>query len=335
MKKIDKPLIIEAIKTDVCYFLRESRDNYTYYNGSAGVSGLDHFLFDGKKLERSHNPSWCKILKVPKKIEEEVSQPNINHRYELIDKTLKSSKFPLVLEKDNITYMNDEGYTQWKQEYSQLQSLYAEISDTQPNIMINTPFEFKIVMEFDNIKEYGGFSYPVQKGRWESDGFYPLTEKYVQHQEIDTILFPDIILPARESHLTSEQTYKIIRKHVQDNINGKYAHITSDYDFCFTVKKKIPLAVKEPYQKNIARYGAREPKYVTDYRHCREIQVFEMTHQIVKYNNYTIVEGFKGNNVEELKENIDNYLRDLMDKINSPLHDCPNCNGVGVIVENK
>jgi hypothetical protein len=97
------------------------------------------------------------------------------------------------------------------------------------------------------------------------------------------------------------------------------------------VKKKVHLAKKVPYQRDISRYGARKPKYITDYREIREIEVFEMTHANHNYKGYTVIEGFKGNNVEELKENIDNYLRDLMEEINRPLSDCPHCLGKGVI----
>lgn len=316
---------INAIKTDVGYYIEGVGQHN--YQGTI----LKNFFFDGKKPETTYHPNWIKIPSIPSKIEKEVSQPNINHRYELIDKTLESVKFPLVFTRERVAEYDDkECYWKWKEQFAHLKSLYAEISDPQPNILVDVPFEFNIIMEMDKIKEYAGFSYPIQRSRWESDGFIPLTDKEVQHQLLDTILFPDIILPAKESHLTSAQTYKIIRKHIQDNINPKYAHITSDYDFCTTVKKKIPLAQKIPYKKDISRYGARKPKYITDYRETREITIFEMTYDEANYKGYTPIEGFKGRNIEELKENIENFLSDLMNKINEPVVDCKCCNGLGV-----
>ncbi len=322
-------LKIKAIKTDVGYYCQADFSRSPFDSHS-----LQNYFFDGKKAETTFNKAWAKIPSIPKKVEKEESQPKINYRYELIDKTLKSKKFPLVLEKAKVTEQNCDGYYVWKTEYAQLQSLYEEKADEQPNLMVDVPFEFNVVLEMDNIKEYGGFSYPAQRTRWANEGFYPLTHDSVQHDLIDTIIFPDIVLPARRSELTSEQTYKVVRKHIQDNINPKYAHITSDYDFCFTVKKKIPLAKKTPYQKNIARYGARKAKYITDYRENREIEIFAMTHAGSNYNGYTAIEGLKGNNIEELKENIDNYLKDLMDKINEPVVDCKCCLGKGVVLEN-
>ena len=328
-------IIIEAIETDICYFIRVKRDNYTFYNGNAGVGGLDNYIVNGiagKSLERTHSQSWVKIINIPTKLQQIVPQPNINGRYELIDKNLVSDRIPLLLTLNDIKL--DDGIdtpTGWNKKYEHLYSLYKFISDPQPPKIEDEDFKVEIILKLDNIKEYGGFSYPVQRTKWENEGFVMVTDKDVRHHEVDIILFPDIILPARKSELTSEQTYKIIRKHIQDNINAKYAHITSDYDFCFTVKKKIPLSKPRPHQKNISKYGARKPKYVTTHVNDREIQIFEMTHAVAAYNNYTVIDGFKGNNIEELKENIDNYLTDLMTMINTPLVDCPTCCGKGVI----
>ena len=189
----------------------------------------------------------------------------------------------------------------------------------------------------DKIKEYGGFSYPIQRSRWESEGYTPLTQDSISHELVDTLLFPDIVLPARTSKLTSKQTYKVIRKYIQDNINPKYAQISSDYDFCVTVEKKISLFEKVPYQRNISSFNAKRPKYITDYRHNRQIKIFEMTHDgdDGNYKGYTAIKPFEGKNIEDLKNNIDNYLAELMTKINEPLHDCPNCKGLGVILKNE
>jgi hypothetical protein len=333
---LEEKISIEAIKTDACYFIRlKKKEGYSSYDFTYGDSGLGIYYFDGKKAESTHNKNWLKLQKIPSLVEKQISQSPINHRYELIDKTLQSSKFPLIFEREMVAFYDKEenyGNWRWKDEYSQLKSLYQEKSDPRPDLMVKLDFEIFVILEIDQIKEHGGFAYPVQRTRWSHEGFVSLTDKEVQHDLVDTIIFPDIVLPARKSELTSEQSYKIIRKHTQDNINPKHAVITSDYNFCFTVCKKIPLAKKEPYQKDISRYGARKPKYVTDYRVDRKIQVFEMTFSPENYKGYTPIPGFKGKNVEELKQNIDDYLRELMEKINEPISDCPHCLGHGVII---
>ncbi|MFK5882928.1 MAG: hypothetical protein QM489_01155 [Candidatus Izemoplasma sp.] len=41
--------------------------------------------------------------------------------------------------------------------------------------------------------------------------------------------------------ISSQDLYNIIRERVKQNINYENAAITSDYDFCFTVKRKLQV----------------------------------------------------------------------------------------------
>jgi len=75
------------------------------------------------------------------------------------------------------------------------------------------------------------------KTDWANEGFIEFNRKAVSYDLLDELQLPDILLPLRPSGLTSLQTYKIIRKHVQDNINPKAAIITSDYNFCLQFKE--------------------------------------------------------------------------------------------------
>ena len=45
----------------------------------------------------------------------------------------------------------------------------------------------------------------------------------------------------RRCRLTSQESFDIIRWYIKRNIDPKAAEMTSDYDFCLTVKKLIPL----------------------------------------------------------------------------------------------
>jgi hypothetical protein len=323
-------LKIDAIETDCGFYLKHSLD--ASYNSSA--SSLLSYLFDGKKGEKTHHRHWLRVEKFPILIQKEERQPNINHRYVLIDEKLFPN-LPKVLKKDEVfSHRDDETYTDvWKEPYKNLSTLYNEFSDSQPNILVSIPFEINIICKLDKIKEYAGFSYPVQKTTWAHEGFYNLTQEAVQHYAIDEIVFPDIILTARTSFLSSKDTYKIIRKYVQDNINPKYAVITSDYDFCFTVKKKIRLAKPKEYQKDVSSLRSRKSKYVTAYIEYKEIQIFEMTNEKDNYKGYTPIKGFIGKDLEDLKKNIETYLKNLIDKINEPVVECLHCSGSGVILE--
>jgi len=172
------------------------------------------------------------------------------------------------------------------------------------------------------------------KTDWANEGFIEFNRKAVSYDLLDELQLPDILLPLRPSGLTSLQTYKIIRKHVQDNINPKAAIITSDYNFCFTVQRKINIEpIKYTYDANNSIFNKRKrkQKIVTAYRNDRKVVLFEMTNDKDNYQGYTPIQGFHGNNIKELKENIDRYLSELMEIINKETKDCPLCGGHGII----
>ena len=136
------------------------------------------------------------------------------------------------------------------------------------------------------------------------------------------------------SRLTSRNSYRIIRQHVKENINGKYAEITSDFNFCFTVKKNLSLPIPIANKREILTARGRsyrKKRYRENLIKERQIEVFEMTWSPENYSGYTAIEGFFGKDHQDLKQNIDNYLEGLIARINEPLKDCPHCEGLGVI----
>ncbi len=109
------------------------------------------------------------------------------------------------------------------------------------------------------------------------------------------------MLPMKPSALSSEDSYKIIRAYIKEKIDGRYAEITSDYDFCFTVKKKIKLTT--PYTETFSPIfgkGKSRKELISN----RSVQIFEMTDDVKKYNGYTPIKGFVGKDHADLKKNI-------------------------------
>lgn len=327
MKAPAQKLIIDAIETDDCYFIKAAAErNYS------SSSSLIAFYFDGARAEKTHNPIWLKIPNKPTIIQRDGTEQYINHRYELIDPSMASEKIPAVLKRDDVA-VYDLGDYEWKWisgPYQHLRSLYKVAYDTIPAQLENVEFEFNVILKIDKIKEVVGFNYPAGKMRWD-DNKTNIGLGDIRHEELDTIIFPDIVLTSRTSKLSSKDTYRIIREHVKVNIDPRWAVITSDYDFCFEVKKRIKLNIPVAYQKDISGYRARKPKYITEYRKERDVKIFEMTHDEHKYQGYTSIKGFEGKSVEDLKKNIDTFLTDLMSRINAPLCECPHCDGTGVI----
>jgi hypothetical protein len=260
-----------------------------------------------------------------------VPQPNINHRYELKDVNMASDKIPFAFKREDVAYYdydNDyDGGWCWKAEFSHLSSLYNEVSDEQPNILEEVEFEIVDIVKMDSIKKMSGFSYPTQ-----SKNNRTITEVDAKHQMIDEIVFPSLVLPSTPCKLSQKDSYDIVRACIQDNINPKHAQITSNYDFCFTVKKKIPLFKHEPYEVDLNAYKRTKQKNLeTRYRKERMVEIFQMCHK--PYQGYTPIEPFEGKNQNDLKKNIDKFLKVILAEINTPLQDCPNCNGMGVVNE--
>ena len=322
-------LNLEIIKTDTVSFIR--RKERPTYNPTHCLEGMIFDEFPGEPA--LYSKEWMKVAAIPQKIEKNGPNKQENPRFVLIDPSLASDKIPAQFLFNEVIAPGDSYYEAWENN-SNLQSLYRYEVDTIPGEPEDVPFQYEIIMEIDKIEEYAGFLYPVQKTRWIQDGNELLDHRAVQHEEIDIILFPGIILPARTSFLTSEQSYKIVRSHVKNHIDRKYAVVSSDYDFCFTVKKKIDLCAPESYSVEVG--SSRRPKKEKRYNYDRQTEVFKMTWAGYSgkkdgYEGYPPIKPFKGKNLQDLKEKIDSYLADLMELINEPVKDCPTCNGRGVV----
>ncbi len=323
--------IIAIECNDGRFFITDNLENKSYFS-----SMLNKLFFDGKNPEPSFCKDWYIISAKPQRVQKEVFQPDINFRYELIDKTMKSEKIPNCFSRNEVLYINSKsGCSQWKNEYTHLKSLYELKSDNQPSKMEDVDFEFVVVMKVANIPSPGGFSYDVQKTQWEEDGLVQITEKDVTYQLLDMLIFPKPLLPQRPCKFTSEQTYTIVRQYIKQHINLEIAEITSDYDFCFTVKKKIPLSEIEKYTVDVNIFSKRKPNYEQRFRKYREVPIFEMTYFPRNYRGYTPIEGFQGESHEDLQHKINIYCQSLIDFINTPVKDCETCKGLGVIVEKE
>lgn len=164
-----------------------------------------------------------------------------------------------------------------------------------------------------------------------------ITNKNINHQVLDKIIYPEVLLHTKPCFISSIDLYNVIREHIKNNINTKYAKITSDYDFCFTVKKIVPLIEprKFTYYNIFALTKKARQKLHFGVEHYKEIEIFEMTHEQQNYKSYTPIGNLHAENEIELKEKIDCILDKLITVINEPLTLCPHCSGTGYIQEIK
>ncbi|MEA3296147.1 MAG: hypothetical protein U9Q27_03365 [Patescibacteria group bacterium] len=302
-------LNIIGIKCENKFFISKFTPNsYKKYSFPEGL------IINGKDVKSTFHQDWGVISKKVSTVQKYVKQPNINHRYELLDLTLESSKIKSTLKEEDVL----DGDYCWKDEYKIYRSLYKEVSDKQPDILEDVEFKYETIIEVGGIKKNRKFVYDVQKTRWAHEGLKQLKENDIHHQLIDQIVFPNILLSVRPCSLTPKQSFDIVRQYVKQYINYDVASITSDYDFCFAVKKKIPLFVPEKYAV-----------LKTKYNKSMEVECFNIAPK--KYQSYEIIKGFKGETQEDLKNNIDYYCKKLIKFINEPVISCPHCKGLGII----
>jgi len=211
---------------------------------------------------------------------------------------------------------------EWYSEYISFKSLYKSVFENVPEREESVEFELIQIMEIEDINEPTEFLYSDSQK-------FKITNADISHNLIDKIIYPNLFLHNTPCKLTSQQSYNIVGNYIKENINHSLAKITSDYDFCFTVKKIIPLV--NPYKYQVNESSGNRPRYITKERTFKEIEIFEMTSKESHRANYTPIDEFVGINESILKQNIEKYCKDIISIINEPIKECEHCNGVGYI----
>lgn len=297
--KNKEPLQLMVIKTKSEVYVSDNIKGSSYHH-----SRIADLYFDGSLPERSYKSDWFIIKKIPEKIEKKRPARKVNQRYELKDGFTETELTPKVIK---------ESYIDEDSEYYEVKGLYDHKYELEEEGFEEVPFELHTIEEVEG-------DFKIIKNDYSPE--YNLLDRISTHP---------VLLSTKPCRLTKEESYKIIRKHIKDNINPKYATVTSDYDFCLTVQKRIELGEPEKYvvDLNIGN-SRRKPKMETRYRKERKAVVYEVAPK--PYQSYTVVEPFNGENLQDLQNNIDTYLKSLMEHINEPVVDCEGCNGRGVVV---
>lgn len=270
------------------------------------------FLFDGQKALATNKKGWFELHSLPKKVEKLISPPQIISCYKLKEGFVCTDKLPQEVTSSFFSWDDDnEEY-----ENAEIKGLYEPVYEQKEPYLENVEFEISTIAH--------------KNSNWQ----FIVAPKNVQHLLVDEITKHPALLQDEQCFLTTEESYQRIREFIKLNINPRAAYISSDYNFHFEVVKKITLHEKEKFQRN-AKPFAKRPKYVDDYRDDRKISVYDIIPKEDKRASYSkhshIAPKFEGANYEDLENNINNYLNELIEKINEPVKDCPHCQGRGVI----
>lgn len=276
---------------------------------------------------------WYKLPEKPNKVEHLIPKKITKRYLKLQDEYRKITELdlPYIIEEDSKYCYYDYEWI-FKTGFEHFQPFYKEELEFKHEFFEEIKFE---LIDFGEIKG------SIESGNIHFDSLDNniFLEKNIrvnsyEHQLIDKMIFPSPILSERPTKLSSKEFYNIIRRHVRDNIDSRYAEITSDYNFCFAVKKKINLCT--PYEETFTPQtfsGKKSKKSSKRMIKSRYIEIFEMTWSPENYKEYTPIEAVIADSHQKLKIKVDKYLDELMKKINEPLIDCPHCNGKGVVFE--
>lgn len=333
---VSKPIQIQYYKTNVGNFFRIN-SGVTYY-GSNALQGHGIVEINGVNVTtlQTHNGGWYLLDTELKDFKKKAPESHNQIGWKLKNPKIASEELPETLAVHQIerNYDEDDGYTGSHADYF---ALYEPMYEVTPAQIVPVEVDLTLIRELD----VGNYSKPAEmKVQMREGSFVGKTQTVdLSHiaslSEIETLLTPEFMYHTRPCSLSSEQVYKIVREHIIQNINGAVARVDSNYEFCFSVVKKVqtkPYAVKkESYTRSGNSY--KPPRFVCRTIDTKDVKIFEMTWKGYKgnegYRGYTCIEGWEANNLQELYDNMQRYLTELMQVINEPVKECQHCNGVG------
>jgi len=311
--------------------------------GSSYVRPLGNFKVNGLTTETTHSKDWYFVptTEEPLKVTQKESDTSVATHWNLKNTELASDKIPLSISLEGAQEYYDEDDYCWyinNPTYKDIGSLYEKVYEKSVGAWLPLEVEYNFLGTVEDSSVDDPTKYKVVYNKTSPHSNNEVNQalsSIVSYEDIDRVLTPELLLHNKPCKLTSKQSYKIIRSYILDNIDGKYARITSNYDFCFTVKK---VFTKTPATRQVeVLKGNGRPYTKARYRSVNnqvEEQVFEMTSSEDNYRGYTPIVGFSGDSLAELSETITRYLEELINFINEPLKCCPSCEGKGHVEEN-
>ena len=323
---------------NVIYFAN-SKFNYGTVRNSLPVNNIK---VNDQTPQHTFSAVWYKVDgSYLESVQKKIPAKGTRIGFKLKNQELASDKIPVYLTEEQVNPYFDEDYGEKWKNYSDFQSLYeADVSYSEESWVdeeINATYLGQINVEenewLPNIK----FNV-LADSQWAHKEIKQIDlTSIIRYEELEKMLVPEFLLHKRPCSLSSTQTYEIVRQYVKENIDPKQAVVTSDYAFCFTVKKKVAIKPyihtweeKKPNGKSYTR-----PRIKNRTIEWKEVEIFEMTNEKDKYKKYTPIKGFSGDSLEDLIENIKLYLDELMYNINVPVHECEHCNGTGYLIDNN
>lgn|SRR5574343_210496 len=324
---VQKPVEILRYKTNVGYFVKVNTAYAHAIFAGYVVNGLTHD--DAIKIN-----GYAKLDSEVTSVQKHIAPARKLLHYTLKDKELESSKLPLIVKQ----YWDEDAEETKLQGVEGYEALYEPVYEVTEGYLEDVPFVIIQMGEYliddpTNIKDrkikLAGVS-----NMWHGKTIEEELSKVVVYDDIVKLLTPEFALTQAPCKLTSHQMYRIVRQYLLENLDMKENIITSNYDFCFTVKKRVhtkPFITTESYLTGRNKWKSKQ---VTKTE--KQVEVFEMTYSGYKgtggYEGYTCIPELKGDSLQDLSDKLDEYLYDLVHVLNQPVKECECCGGTGHII---
>jgi len=330
---VSKPIQVRYYKTNVGnFFALNSGGSYYGSNTLQGHNIVEINGIDVSNLQ-PHNGGWYLLDIELTDFKKKYPESRKHTGWRLKNPKIASEEIPEELE----VYQIEQDYDSYVGSHAEYFALYEPMYEIIPAQIIHIEAELTLIRELD----VGHYSKPAEmKVQMREGSFGGKTQtvdlsRIASISEIETLLTPEFMQHTRPCSLNSEQVYKIVREHIIQNINGAVARVDSNYDFCFSVVKKVQtkpyVAKKESYTRSGNSY--KPPRFVGRTVDTKDVKIFDMTWKGYKgnegYQGYTCIEGWNADSLHELYDNMQRYLHELMQVINEPAKECHHCNGTG------
>lgn len=333
---------IQAYKTNVGTFFKIA----DAYYGNKDLINTGLVSINGTPVgEFRREPSgWYKTDVELKQFEKRIPGKNIVSHYEIKDARLVNSNMPEIIQIEDIQVGWDDDKDVWYGKYAGLQDYYTKhykvILESTEIVEIEVEYFQELVIE--------NYESPVDmsiKCLRDSDRYGSGVQvdldlsKICIYADIERMLTPEFLLHERPCSLTSKQVYRIIRSHVLNNLDRSTVKVTSNYDFCFEVKKVVSTPAYTVKAEQLTNRGNsyKPPRFSNKKTDTKNESIFEMTWDGADkgkgYGDYTVIEGWDAPNFKALAYQVKMYLDDLMKVLNSPASECKECRGCGMIFQ--
>lgn len=252
--------------------------------------------------------------------------------YKLINTDLASDKIPLGFTLDEVGYHLDEEDCVWVwSKHKELRSLYEEVYSVEPECYAECDYDFCCIGTIvGGIDDPVHAQYTVLKPK-DAYGKHAPREliniaDLAHYSFVDALLTPEFAHHMKPCYLNEIDSYNIIRTYIMDNIDPRHAKIESNYSTGICVHKIVMNKPKAAYSEYDEIPRKKRPIF-NDIFHNKTFEVFKISSE--PRSGYNIVNKFEGENLADMVNNINTYLRELMDVINAPHYPCECCNGLG------